>query len=151
MLAGLVLSWSTVMSTVVIPAEVVDLLRDGLRSQIAILAQCITRAHEREGGREHTERYQDPLRCQDAVRALLEEILWSAQPSDLTVDLQVHAWALLEALQDQLSVHADMLRDPHLNNERREILNREMNPLSNLALTVLLRTQADILRPRRAT
>ena len=135
------------MSTVVVPAEVVDLLQDGLRSQIAILAQWVTHADEREGGREHLERYHDPLRCQDAVRALLEEIGSSTPPSDLKVDLQTHAWALLEGLQDQLSVHADMLRDSHLNDERREILTREMNPLSTLALTVLLRTQAHMLRP----
>ncbi len=135
------------MSTVVIPAEMVDLLRDGLRSQIAILAQWVTHADEREGGREHPERYQDPLRCQDAMRALLEEIGSSTPPSDLKVDLQTHAWALLEGLGDQLSVHADMLRDLHLNDERREILTREMNPLSSLALIVLLRAQAHILRP----
>jgi hypothetical protein len=135
------------MSTVVVTAEVVDLLRDGLRSQIAILAQWVTHADEREGGREHPERYQDPLRCQDAVRALLEEIGSSTPPSDLKVDLQTHAWALLEGLLDQLSVHADMLRDPHLNDERRWMVTREMNPLSTLALTVLLKTQAHILRP----
>ena len=134
-------------SIVVVPAEVVDLLRDGLRSQIAILAQWITHAHEREDRHEHFERYQDPLRCQDAVRALLEEIGSSTPPSDLRVDLQTHAWALVEGLQDQLSVHADMLRDPHLNDERREVLTREMNPLSSLALTVVLRTQAHLLRP----
>ncbi len=40
-----------------------------------------------------------------------------------------------------------MLRDSYLSDERREILTREMNPLSTLALTVLLRTQAHILRP----
>jgi hypothetical protein len=136
------------MSTVVVPAEVVDLLRDGLRSQIAILAQWVTHADEREGGREHPERYQDPLRCQDAVRALLKEIGSSTPPSDLKVDLQTHAWALLEGLQDQLSVHADMLRDSHLNDERREILTRDMNTLSTLSLIVLLRAQAlIILRP----
>jgi hypothetical protein len=135
------------MSTVVIPAEVVDLLRDGLRSQIAILAQWVTHADERESGREHLERYEDPLRCQDAVRALLEEIGSSTPPSDLKVELQTHAWALLEGLQDQLSVHADMLRDPHLNDERRETLTHDMNILRALALIVLLRTQAHILRP----
>jgi hypothetical protein len=138
------------MSTVVLPAEVVDPLRDGLRSQIAILAQWITNAHEREGGREHPERYQDPLRCQDAVRALLDEIGWSTPPNDLKVDLQTHAWALLEGLGDQLSVHADMLRDSHLNDERRELLAREIDPLSTLALIVLLRAQAHLLRPTAA-
>jgi hypothetical protein len=134
-------------STVVIPAEVVDLLRDGLRSQIATVAQWITHANELEGGCDHPERYQDPLECLDALRALLEEIGWSTPPSDPQVDLETHAWALLEALQDQISVHADMLRDCKLNDERRGILTREMNPLSTLALTVLLRTQAHILRP----
>jgi hypothetical protein len=134
-------------STVVIPAEVVDLLRDGLRSQIATVAQWITHADEREGGREHPERYQDPLRCIYALHRLMEEIRWSTPPSDLKVDLETHAWALLEALQDQVSVHANMLRDSNLNDERRGILTREMNPLSTLALTVLLRTQARVLRP----
>ena len=99
------------MSTVVIPAEVVDLLRDGLRSQIATVAQWLTHADEREGGREHPERYQDPLRCIYALNTLMEEIGWSTQPSNLQVDLPTHAWALIEALQDQVSVHANMLRD----------------------------------------
>jgi hypothetical protein len=35
----------------------------------------------------------------------------------------------------------------HLDDERREIVTGEMNPLSTLALIVLLRTHADILHP----
>jgi hypothetical protein len=77
----------------------------------------------------------------------MEEIGWSTPPSDLKVDLETHAWALLEALQDQVSVHANMIRESDQDDERREIVTREMNPLSTLALTVLLRTQADSLRP----
>ena len=134
-------------STVVIPAGVVELLRDGLRGQIASAAQRIINAAGQLDAREHPERYQDPLRYIYALNTLMEEIGWSTQPSNLQVDLPTHAWALIEALQDQVSVHANMLRDSHLNDERREALMRDMKPLSTLALIVLLKTQARILRP----
>ncbi len=130
---------------VLIPAEAVDLLRDGLRSQIAIAAQHVTGAEEKLGAREHPERYQDPLRCMDTLRALLQEIGWSTPPDDALVDLRIHGWALIEALQDQVSVHADMLRDLDQDDEPRHVLVHNMNALTPLALTVLLRTQARIL------
>jgi hypothetical protein len=135
------------MNTVVIPAEVVDLLRDGLRGQIVSAAQRITSAAGRLDAREHPERYQDPLRCIYALNTLMEEIGWSTQPSNLQVDLQTHAWALIEALLDQVSVHTNMIRESDRDDERREALMREMIPLSTLALIVLLKTQAHILRP----
>jgi hypothetical protein len=135
------------MSTVVIPAEVVELLRDGLRGQIASAAQTITSAAGQLDAREHPEREQDPLRCIYALRALMEEIGWSTQPSDLQVDLLTHAWALIEALQDQVSVHANMIRESDQDDERRKAAMRDMSTLSTLSLTVLLRTQARILRP----
>ncbi len=128
------------MSTVVIPAEVVDLLRDGLRGQIASAAQRITIAAGQLDEREHPERYQDPLRCIYALHGLMEEIGWSTPPNDLQVDLETHAWALIEALRDQVSVHANMLRESDQDDERREVLTREMNALNTLALTVPPRT-----------
>jgi hypothetical protein len=130
------------MSTLVVPAEVVDLLRDGLRAQIASAAQRITSAAGQLDAREHPEREQDALRCICALRKLMEEIGWSTQPSDLNIDLDTHAWALIEALQDQVSVYGDMLRQSDQDDERREVLTREMNALTSLALIVLLRTQA---------
>ncbi len=135
-----------------------DLLRDGLRSQIALAGQHVAGADEQPDGQRYPERYQDPLRCQDALRALLDEIGWSTPPSeleadlpsDLKVDLDTHGWALLEALQDQLSDHADKLRDiagdDERDKEQRNIVMRDMNALSSLALIVLLRTQAGVLR-----
>jgi hypothetical protein len=67
------------------------------------------------------------------------------------LDLDTHAWALLEALQDQLSDHADKLRDTDPDDEqdeqRRETVMRDMNALMSLAVIVLLRTQAQLLRP----
>src|ERR1700686_1284706 len=98
-------------STVLIPAEIVDLLRDGLRSQIALGAHDLKSAEEQLDAREHPERYQDPLRCMDALRALLDEIGWSTPSSDHQVDLMIHSAALIDALQDQLSIHANMVRD----------------------------------------
>jgi hypothetical protein len=151
------------MSTVVIPAEVLDLVRDGLRSQISLAGQHVASADEQPQGRSRPDRYQDPLRCQDALRALLDEIGWRGSPSnleidpqsDLKVDLDTHGWALIEALQDQIGDHADRLRDidrheqrdAERDEQRRDLLTRDMNALSNLALIVLLRTQARVLRP----
>jgi len=132
---------------------VLNLVRDGLRSQIALAAQHISGADEQLDAGRYPERYQDPLRCSDALRALLEKIGWSGSPSDLKIDLDTHAWALLEALQDQLSDHADKLRDSdpdkqsdddrdkQRDEERRAAITRDMNALSSLALIVLLRMQ----------
>jgi hypothetical protein len=133
-------------STVLIPAEIVDLLRDGLRSQIALGAHDLKSAEEQMDAREHPERYQDPLKCMDALRALLDEIGWSTPSSDHQVDLTIHGAALIDALQDQLSVHADMARDITQDDERREAIARDVNELTVLSLTVLLRTQARMLR-----
>ena len=133
-------------STVLIPAEIVDLLRDGLRSQIALAAHHVSNVEEQLDAREHPERYQDPLRCMDALRALLDEIGWSTPSSDRQVDLTIHGAALIDALQDQLSVHANMVRDITQDDERREAIARDVNALTVLSLTVLLRTQACMLR-----
>jgi hypothetical protein len=135
------------MNTVVIPAEVVNLLRDGLRSQIAVSAQDISSAEEAPEDRCYPERYQKPLRSLDALRALMEEIGWSTPPSELKVDLDTHAWALTAALQDQVSEHAAVLREPDPHDEQRAAIPRNINALSSLALIVLLRTQAQMLQP----
>jgi len=128
-----------------------DLVRDGLRSQIALTAQHISSADEQPDGRRHPERFQDLLCCSDALRALLEEIGWSGSPSDPKIDLDKHAWALLEALQDQLIDHVDQLRDTdpddEHDDERRDIVTHDMNALMSLAVVVLLRMQAGVLRP----
>lgn len=138
---------------VLIQAELVDLLRDGLRGQLAVAAQRIASADERPDAREHPERFQDPLRCMDALRALMEDIGWSAPPddpradprADPRIDLRIHGWALTEALREQVSVHVDMLHDIDHADERRATVARDLSALSILALTVLLRTRADSL------
>jgi len=132
--------------TVLIPRELVGPVRDGLRSQLAVAAQHVTSADEPMDARAHPERYQDALCYMDALRALLEEIGWSGPPSDPRVDLQAHGWALIEALEDQVNTYADMLRDIAPDDERRAAIARDMAALTSLALTVLLKVQAQILR-----
>ncbi len=131
-----------------IPTQAVELLRDGLRSRIALAAQRVSNAEGELDAREHPERYHGPLRCIDALRALLEEIGWSAPPSDSRVDPQRHGWALAAALQDQISVHADMLSElDEADNGQRDAIVRDLGALTYLALDVLLRVQARALRP----
>jgi len=134
-----------------IPTQAVELLRDGLRSRIAMAAQTVGSADGEPDAREHPERFHGPLRCIDALRGLLEEIGWSAPASHTRVDLHRHGWALLQALQDQLSVYADMLSElDEDDNEQRRAASRDLGALTYLALEVLLRAQAQALRPGSA-
>lgn len=128
-----------------LPAETTDSLRDGLRGQLATAAQELTYADALSGGSEQPERYLGPLRSIDALRALLEEIGWSGPASDLWVDLRLHGRALMLALEDQISGHADLLRDSDGDDHRRETITRDMNDLTALALVTLLKIQAQIL------
>jgi hypothetical protein len=137
--------------TVLIPPELVDSVRDGLRSQLAVAAQHIISADEQVKAREHPERYRGALRYMDALRALLEEIGWSASSSDPRVDLHAHGWALIEALEDQVDVHADMLRDLAKDDERRVVMAHNMAALTSLAVAVLLKVQAQTLRENRSS
>ena len=132
--------------TVLIPPELVDPVRDGLRSRLAVAAQDILSADEQVDSRAHLEHYRDALHSIDALRALLEEIGWSTPSSNPWVDLQAHGWALIEALEDQVNTHADMLRDIAQDNERRAAIARDLTGLTSLALTVLLKVQAQTLR-----
>jgi|HubBroStandDraft_4_1064222.scaffolds.fasta_scaffold86180_2 hypothetical protein len=131
--------------TVHIPAAAVDLLRDGLRSQMAQSARRIADGDGQLDRREHPERDQELLRRIDALRALLDDIGWSTPPSDLNIDLQTHTWALLEALRDQVSVHANMLCDMDRDGERRAAIARSAGTLQALALTVLLGIHARMM------
>jgi hypothetical protein len=128
-----------------LPTETIDLLRDGLRGQLATAAQELTYADELAGGSEHPERYQGPLRSIDALHALLEEIGWSGPPSEVSVDLRLHSRALMLALEDQLSGQTELLRDSSRDDARREAITRNINNLTALALVTLLRTQAHAL------
>jgi hypothetical protein len=123
---------------------VAQLVRDGLRSQIATTSQWITEAEALSGGREHPKRFRDPLDDQDSLRALMDTLGWE-KASDggseyIEIDLFTHLWALLEALQDQVTAHINQLRDAEGNTERQTKLTTALTELTALSLTVLLKT-----------
>jgi hypothetical protein len=156
-----------VTSTVVIGAEVLDLVRDGLCSQFAVAVGHLASVDERLDAGRYPERYRDPQRCSDALRALLDEIGWSGSPSeleidppsDVKIDLEKHACALLEALADQINDHAVKLRDipgddeldsasdDEWDEQWRDIVTHDMNALMSLAVVVVVRVQTQLLRP----
>jgi len=123
---------------------VAQLIRDGLRGQIATTSQWVTHAESLSGGREHPERFQAPLADQDALRALMEKLGWKKAADRGTeyieIDLRAHFWALLEALQDQITTQTDQLRDSGGDTEREAKLKTALTELTALSLTVLLKT-----------
>lgn len=136
------------MSEILLPAGVIDIVRAGLRGEIAKAAQDIDVANEQIDEGEHPERYQQPL-CQiDAFRELLGEIGWADPPIDHRIDLDVHGWALMHALTSEVAIHADMVAEIDHNDSRRRANNEQPRRaalikdtlgLSKLAVGLLVR------------
>lgn len=128
---------------------VAKLVRDGLRGQIATASQWITHAESLSGGREHPERFQDPLAEQDSLRALMDVLGWqeSAEAASqyVAVDLRTHSWALLEALQDQITAHTEQLRDVEIGTERKTEITTALTELTALSVTLLLKAESQRL------
>lgn len=133
---------TTASDTVLIPAEIADSVRDGLRSRIANAAQAIVNSNGLVDGREHPERYQEPLRHIDACRSLIEELGWRSSSEDVRVNLKAHEWALTQALQGEISVLADIVRDNSDDTECRTVFTGQLQELMPFALAVLLKARA---------
>lgn len=116
-----------------IPAEGVEPLRDGLRSRLAAASRRIADRDGTPADRERTAHDRADLRRLDALRALLEGIGWDTPPREHEIDLAVHGRALGEALRDQLSVHADMLRELDRRDPRRKDIAHRAAVLRGLA------------------
>jgi len=130
---------------VLIRHGIAELVRDGLRSQISNFARQVADTDGLTANHGHPERYQVPLQRQDAPRALMEELGWSASEEDAYIDLGRDEWALVQALQDQVAVLANVL---HENPEESEFLagiTGQFQELLPLSLLVLLRSRANDL------
>jgi DNA-binding XRE family transcriptional regulator len=100
-------------STLVVPAEMVTYLRDGLLSEIVDAASHV------QGAGTHTEKmskpgwYREPLAFFDRHRALMDLIGWedTDTQADVYIDLQEHREAVLEALRSRLNYTNDELRE----------------------------------------
>jgi hypothetical protein len=143
------------MSAVVVPAGLIDVIRDGLRGQISVAAALLVEAEVELGAREHPERYQRPLASIDALRALLGEIGWDTPPRDLQIDLEIHGWALIHSIDDRIEVLIDRLaeidRNPPGDVQSRAIVAGQAAELHNLARTTMAllgqSTQTDFPAP----
>jgi hypothetical protein len=131
-------------NSVLITAEVADLVRDGLRSQIARSAQHIVNADGLTEAGERSENYQEPLRRIGAFHALLEALGWTTSPEDVRVDLKAHEWALTQAVRDEISTLTNILRDNFQDDECRATTTRQINALTPISL-IVLQTQATTL------
>jgi hypothetical protein len=121
---------------------VAETVRDGLRSQISNFARQVADADGLTAYQGHPERYQVPLQHMDALRALMDEMGWSPSQEDVYIDLGRHEWALIQALQDQVSVLADILHEDPEESEFRAGISGQFQELVPLSLVVLLRSRA---------
>lgn len=128
--------------SVLIRHGVAETVRDGLRSQISNFARQVADADGLTANRGHPERYQVPLQHMDALRALLDEMGWSPSEEDVYIDLGHHEWALVQTLQDQVPVLADILHEDPEESEFREGIESKLQELLPLSLVVLLRSRA---------
>jgi hypothetical protein len=75
----------------------------------------------------------------------MDDIGWDASEEDVYIDLGRHEWALIQALQDQVAVLADVL---HENPEESEFIAGiagQFQELLPLSLLVLLRSRSNEL------
>ncbi len=130
---------------VLIRHGIAETVRDGLRSQISNFARQVADTDGLTANHGHPERYQKPLQRQDALRAVMDDIGWDASEEDVYIDLNRHEWALVQALQDQVAVLADVV---HENPEESEFIagiSGQLKELLPLSVLVLLRSRANDL------
>ena len=129
-----------------ISPTIADLVRDGLRSQIANAAQLIVNANDLTDARQNPDRYREPLRHIDALQALMNELGWEASSENAAVDLSRHEWALTCALRDEISVLPSLIRENWEETEFRETTEAQLRELIPFTLTVLLELLANRAR-----
>jgi hypothetical protein len=120
-------------------------LREGVLSQIATNASEISEAKVIANVEAHPERILDPLDRIDLLRSLLRIIEWDSQPDSKLVDLDAHSWAISVGLQDAIEAYTDALKELSRNDERHSLFEGYLDELTPLALTVLLKVQAQAL------
>jgi hypothetical protein len=128
-------------SAVVVPAALIDLIRDGLRGQISVAAAELVDA-EALGRRGSPERYLRPLDSIGLLRALLDEVGWETPAVDRQIDLDMHGWALVRSIDDRIQVLIDRLaeidrRGPGESQPRAALVS-EASELCKLALATMM-------------
>jgi hypothetical protein len=97
----------------VVPAEMVPYLREGLHFKIGNAADGISEVVVQLDSTRGIGWHREPLECFDRLRVLLDHIGWEGidSPAEVHVDLRQHRHAVLEALHVQVLVSEDQLRE----------------------------------------
>jgi hypothetical protein len=97
----------------VVPAEMVPYLREGLHFKIGNAADAISEVVVQLDSQRGAGWHREPLEHFDRLRVLLDHIGWedSDSPVEAHVDLREHRHAVLEALRVQVLVSEDQLRE----------------------------------------
>jgi hypothetical protein len=100
-------------NTLVVPAEMVDLLRSGLHIELGDVSQAISEATDRSERQAHQEWFVELFDRFDAIRALLLLAGWKTQEPDqnLEVDFDAYRDELLAALTSQLRVERNVKQE----------------------------------------
>lgn len=101
------------MSTILIPAELVPLLRTALMSEIGNPADAISEASMAPKRTRHPERFMRPLRELDEYRAALDAVGWSdpEQEQPVQLDLDQYRDAIGEALRTWLEIEQEYMEE----------------------------------------
>jgi hypothetical protein len=97
---------------IAISAPIVRLLRCAALSELGAVASLIGQASMELEKEKHPELFEQPVEHLDAYRALLDVIAWGEPPqeTEVEIDLDVHRWALVTALEARLEIERDYLR-----------------------------------------
>jgi hypothetical protein len=97
----------------VVPPAIVPYLRDGLHSEIGTAVEEISVVTWEADRAEHPEWYGEPIEHLDRVRRLLDLVGWSAnsKPGEIQIDVREHSQLVLDALNTELSVVDEQLRE----------------------------------------
>jgi hypothetical protein len=100
-------------NTLVVPAEMVDLLRSGLHIELGDVSQAISEATDRSERQAHPEWFRELFDRFDAIRALLLLAGWKTQEPDqnLEVDFDAYRDELLAAITSQLRVEQNVKQE----------------------------------------
>jgi hypothetical protein len=128
-----------------VPAEILVQLRGGLLEELGFVASDISTASVRDDRYLYPERLTVPVERFDRHRSLLDVIGWteSNEPAGVDIDLSVHCWALLAALESLLTAERDLADlPPHMagTDDQQSTAERHVRELEQFLDTIYQRT-----------
>lgn len=118
--------------TIVIPEELVPLLRDGLYFDLHGQLEEAGSLIEPRNRADISDGVAGCLARAEAVRALLDVVGWIEAPTDVEVDVRQHHDALLRALLTRIASEYSIEEDPEVSDEERATAKAHISQLADL-------------------